>query len=443
MSAVRRWARMLALATVAGGSLYGCWWLSRVWRLRATLVEIREHVQAGRHGTAARDLAELLAWEPGSDEANYLLGICENARSRPAAAEVAWARIQPGSEFAGRAIQARATFLVNQGRLADAERLVDCALRDPRVDGFDLRRFLAPLYRSEGRLEDALRLIEANWELLNRSGRGGSGHAVEVLGQHIDQNMGTASAESVRAFLERVERQAPDDDRIWLAKANLAIRQCLFDEAARWLDACLRRRPEDTPVWRARLDWAIATGRTAEAWKALEHLPATGATPAQVHRLAAWFAARRGDAESERQALERLNAADPGDTAALDRLAQLALRNGQAARAAELRSKKAALNPLRSRYNELFRCIQPVRNAVEMTGIAEQLGCFFEARAFATLAVATDPDRDDLRAILARIEQRQTTIAEPGRTLAQLLSAYTLSMVIAPPLGLGLAKLMA
>jgi thioredoxin-like negative regulator of GroEL len=419
---MRRWGRVLALATVAGGSLYGCWWLSAVWRHRAALVEIRELVQAGRHGTAARNLSKLLAWEPGSDEAIYLLGVCENARGHTAAAEMAWARIRPGSAFAVPAIQARATILVDRGRLADAERLIDQALSDPRVDGFDLRRFLAPLYRSEGRIEDSLRLIEANWVLLNRAGRGGSDQAIELLGLHIAQSMETASADSVRAFLERVEGQVPDDDRIWLGKANLAIREGSFDEAARWLDACLRRRPEDVPVWGARLEWAIATGRTAEAREALEHLPADGATPARVHRLAAWFAARRGDAESERQALERLIAADPGDSAALDRLAELALRNGEAARAAELRSKKAALDPLRSRYQELFLCIQPVRNAMEMTRIAEQLGRFFEARAFATLAVATDPDRDDFRAILARIEQRQTMIAEPGRTLAQLLA---------------------
>jgi enediyne biosynthesis protein E4 len=422
MPAVRRWGRVLALAAVAGGPLYGCWWLSMLWRHRAALVEIKKHVQAGRHGTAVRNLAELLVWEPGSDEAIYLLGVCERARGRTAAAELAWARIRPGSAFAVPAIQARATFLVDQGRLADAERLIDQALGDPRVDGFDLRRFLAPLYRSEGRIEEALRLIESNWVQLNRAGQGGSTQAIELLGLHIAQSMGTASPESVRAFLDRVEGQAPDDDRIWLGKANLAVRQGSFDEAARWLDACLRRRPEDVPVWRARLEWAMATGRTAAAWEALEHLPADGATPVQVHRLAAWFAARRGDAESERQALDRLIAADPGDSAALDRLAELALRNGQDARAAKLRNKQAALDPLRSRYKELFQCIQPVRNAMEMTRIADQLGRYFEARAFATLAVATDPNRDDFRTILARIEQRQITIAEPGRTLAQLLA---------------------
>ena len=209
MPAVRRWGRMLAMATVAGGLLLGCWWLSRVWRHRAALMAIREHVQSGRHGTAARNLAELLASEPGSDEAIYLLGVCENARGRTEAAEAAWARIRPGSAFAGPAIRARATSLVNQGRLADAERLIDRALKDPRVDGSDLRRFLASLYRSEGRSEDALRLIEVDWVLLDRAGRGGSDQAIELLGMHVSQSMGTASADSVRAFLVRVERAGP------------------------------------------------------------------------------------------------------------------------------------------------------------------------------------------------------------------------------------------
>ena len=44
---------------------------------------------------------------------------------------------------------------------------------------------------------------------------------------------------------------APDDDRVWLGRANLAIRTGAYDEAKRWLDACLKRRPEDVPVWRA------------------------------------------------------------------------------------------------------------------------------------------------------------------------------------------------
>jgi hypothetical protein len=54
--------------------------------------------------------------------------------------------------------------------------------------------------------------------------------------------------------------------------------------------------------------------------------------------------------------------------------------------------------------------------------MAEQLGRFFEAKAFGSLAVATEPARDDLRAALARLEHRGTAVAEPGRTLAEVLA---------------------
>ena len=70
-----------------------------------------------------------------------------------------------------------------------------------------------------------------------------------------------APVEAVRAGFELAARQAPNDDRVWLGRANLAIRTAEYDEAEQWLDACLRKRSEDLPVWRARLDWGIATNR--------------------------------------------------------------------------------------------------------------------------------------------------------------------------------------
>src|SRR5262245_61077118 len=36
--------------------------------------------------------------------------------------------------------------------------------------------------------------------------------------------------------LAKARRSAPDDDLVWLASANLAIRTGRFDEAAAWLD---------------------------------------------------------------------------------------------------------------------------------------------------------------------------------------------------------------
>jgi len=432
---VRRWGVVLVLAVLVGGLGYvGC----RLWRARhyrIALVEIQQQIQAQRYGTAARNLAALLAWEPGSDEAACLLGNCERARGRTQAADEAWARVPPSSRLAASAMLGRASVLVDQGRFADAERFLTRALEDPRIDGFELRQFLAPLYWNQGRTEEAQRLVEANWESLNRAGRGGSVQAIkiELVRLHVTLSVGMSSVEVVRDFLEHAARSAPDDDRVWLGKASLAIRQSELDEAARWLDACLKRHLEDVPIWRARLDWALATGRVAEVREALEHLPAAESTPAQMHRLAAWLAARRGDAASERQALERLIAADPGDGAALDRLAELALRDGQPDRAGELHRRKAQRDQLGLRYQELFLRNQTVRDAEEMARLAEQLGHFFEAKAFWAVALAAEPAREDLRAALARWERRATPVTEPGQTLAEVL-ALELDAAAAPRL---------
>ena len=151
----------------------------------------------------------------------------------------------------------RASLLVDRGRLADAERLLNQALRDPRIDGFDLRRFLAPLYGNEGRVEEARRLIEANWEGLNRAGRGDSERAIELVRLHVAVSLGTSSAEAVREFLDRAQRLCPNDDRVWLGRANLAIRQGELRRGG----AVARRLPEAQPRGRPGLAGAAGLGR--------------------------------------------------------------------------------------------------------------------------------------------------------------------------------------
>ena len=414
---VWRWVWVMVLAAAAGVA-YGGWRLERAWRYRIALTEIREQVQAGRHAIAARSLSAVLASDPSSDEAYYLLGLCEKARGRAEASDEAWAHVPPASKFAPPAIAGRAAIKVDRGQFADAEQLLTRALSDPRIDGFELRRLLTPLYWQEGRAAEARRLVEANWDVLDRSGRGGSDQAIELVRLHIVMGVGTASAESVRDFLDRAERLAPADGRIVLARANLAIRQGAFEEAERRIEECLRRNAEDVPAWRARLDWSMATGRVAEARAALDHLPATQSSPAELHRLAAWFSAHRRDVASELRALEQLIKADPADGAAYDRLAELAVREGQPARAAELRRQKAELDQVKAQYQELLLRDQPVRDAAKMAGLAERLGHWFEARVFASVALANEPDRDDLRALLARLKQRGAPSVGPVTTLA-------------------------
>jgi predicted Zn-dependent protease len=387
------------------------------------MAEIEREMDRGLHNTAARKLSALLAREPDWDQALYLLGTCERARGRPREADTAWTRIQPASPLTPRAILGRIELKLERGRLAAAEQIIEDARQDPRIDAASLPILLGPVYCQQARLEEAERVIEARWRALDHQGQGASGPAINLVRSCIELRREPISVAVIRSALDQAARLAPDDDRVWLGKANLATRIGSYDEAERWLRDCLRQRPEDVPVWRARLNWAVATNRVPDVRDALEHLPADESTPAQVERLTAWLAARRGDRAGEQRALERFIAVEPTDLAAWDRLAELAVQGGQPAQAALLRGQKAEMDRLTARYYRLYRRNQPIRDATEMARLAERLGRRFEARAFLTVATAVDPGRDELRRELARLEQHARTVPEPGRTLAVVLAA--------------------
>jgi tetratricopeptide (TPR) repeat protein len=312
--------------------------------------------------------------------------------------------------------------LIARGRLADLEHLMREILNDPRIDECGPSILLGAVYCQEGRALEAEGLIEARWDHLNKRGEGASEEAINLVRLHIELPRNTAPVEAIRVFLDQAARLAPDDDRIWLGRANLAIRVGASDLAERLLDSCLRRRPDDIPVWRARLNWAMAAGRVAEARKALKHLPAAESTSARVQELAAWFAAQRGDTESERRFLERLIVENPANFTALDRLVELTATVGQLDRAAELRHKKTAIERLQVRYQELYERNQPSRDAAEMARVALELGRWFEAMAFLTVTAAVDPDEGDCQSDLARIGHRAQHTNEPGRTLDEVLA---------------------
>jgi len=385
--------------------------------------EIDRDIEAGRNGLAARKLAALLARKPGADDAAYLLGTCEKARRRPEAAALAWARVPPGSSFASLAIESRIQLHMDGGRLADVEQVIKDMLEDPRFDGLDLPALFGPFYLLQGRVEEAERLIEARWNHINKSGEGASEQAINLVRVHIELQGETTSPEATRELLDRAGRLAPDDDRIWLGKANLAVRTGSYDEAARWLGDCLRRRRDDVSVWRSRLNWAVAVGRVAEAREAMEHLPAAEFTPAQVEKLAARIAAQCGNAAKERLALERVIAADPADFTALARLAELAVKDGRPDRAALLHHKRTEIERLKARYRKLYERYQPQRDAAEMARLAEQLGRLFEARAFLTVALAVDQDRVDLQSDLARLDRNAGPVDHSGRPLVERFAA--------------------
>jgi enediyne biosynthesis protein E4 len=388
----RRW---LLLGFLCGSGLVvggWAWWMDYCYKNAMEVIE--SEVLARRYANACHNLDKLLSWKADSNGGIvYLLGSCELARGRIKAAEDAWTRVVPGSAFSERAIRGRARLFHEAGQYAAAEQLINEAALDPRNVRTALLVLLVPMFSDQGRINEAERLIENHWEHLNALGEGALEPAIKLVRQHVELTLKVTPVETIRAILDQASKLAPDDDRAWLGQANLAIRTGAHDEAERWLDACQRRHPDDVPVWIARLHWAVATKRIDVVQQALTHIPATESNPAQVHRVNAWLAAQRGDVADERRELELWVAADSAAVAALDRLAEFAAKDSQPARAAELLRKKADIDHSLARYMKLHERKQPIRDAVKLARLAEQLGRRFEARVFLAIANSEEPAR--------------------------------------------------
>jgi enediyne biosynthesis protein E4 len=431
MSTSRHYWRLALLIVVSAGLLWGIWRWWALMQYQRAIAEIQQDIQAGKHGHARLKLTAVSAWwSSNPDQVAYLAGICERAKGRPDLAAESWARVSSTSSFTVPAILRRAEILLERGQLSESEQLIKSSLEDPRIDGSGLRLSLVPTYCHLGRVDDAERLIEASWNQLKQSGAGGSEDAVKLLRLHIALWLEPPAVEATRAFLDQAGRSAPEDDLVWLGKANLAIKTGSYDEASRWLEACLGRRPDDVAVWRASLHWAMATDRVTAARKALDHLPACEMPSSRFRGLTAWLAAQTARTNDdvrelmlvkELRALLLVTALDPADFAALDRLIERAVEEGRADRAAELRGKKAEIEHLRARYQELYKRNQPYRDAVEMGRLAEQLGRRFEAKVFLTIALAVDPKRDDLRTDLDTLDKYREAIGESAAPVAELL----------------------
>ena len=402
-----RWRALGVGSLVAAGLIVGgwIWWSNR--RYKDAMLEIEDQMAGGRYSAACRNLEALLGWNADVNGGlRYLLGSCELARAHIGATEKAWASVAPGTEFSERAILGRMWLLQSEGKLARAERLVSEAARDQRNNRKSLMVGLVPIMIDLGRQDEATELIEDRWEDLNALGQGALDPAIKLLLQHVEVTTGEAAIDVVRTSLNEAAKLAPDDDRVWLGRANLAIRLGDMKDAERWLNECEKKRPDDRAVARARLKWAMATERSDSVERAMTHLPGVASRSAEQHRINAWLAGHRGDFAKERSELELLLAADPGDLSALDRLIDLHKKGGQPALAAEVFQNRNAVRELLDRYMILHGRKQPIRDAEELGRIAEQLGRGFEARGFLTIAVFQEPGRKDLREKLRSFDSR-------------------------------------
>lgn len=392
----RRRAMAIGLLICAGLISGGWfWWNHR--RYQSAKLDIEHLMAGGRYAAACRSLETLIGWNGDADGGlHYLLGSCELARGNLPAADKAWADVPPGTETSERAILSRMTMFRDAGRLADAEQLVTETARRQPSDSASLMLGLVPLLIDQGRRDEAIRLIEDRWRELDAKGQGPHDPAIKLLMRHVEMTTSEVPLDAMRASLDEAARLAPDDDRVWLGRANLAIRAGDLKDAERWLVVCEKKRPDDRAVWRARLKWAMATGHVDDVEKALGHLPEIASSPSEQHRINGWLARQRGDLAMERSELDQLLAVMPGDLTALDRLIELETQGGRPEDAAKLMMQKTAVRDLTGRFLELNRRKQPIRDAENLAEIAEQLGRRFEALGFLTIAAFQKPERQDL-----------------------------------------------
>lgn len=372
-----RWLGSAIVAVGLGAAAWGGWrwWESR--RLREELDRARDEIKAGRYNTARERLVALPKSYGGGDEVEYQLGICELYRGQRGAAIAAWERIPPGSDYAGLAAMQRGMLAMDSGHFARAEEILQDAIRRiDRTPGKDTERIyqaLEFLYQIEGRKADARKLILASWPF--------AASPAAVLKQLYRLDTSPTPEAMIQGVLAKADNE---DDRVWLARANLALRAGRLDEAARWLGRCVERRPDDPAVLRARLELARANGDLDSVWRAMDRLPADSLAGNEIHRLRAWLAARLGNRAAERSALSDVLRLEPGDTRTLDRLAAIAGEAGDLAEVARLRARTAEMTAVKERYRILLRG-ESVEDPAELGRLAEALGRPDEARGWSMI----------------------------------------------------------
>jgi thioredoxin-like negative regulator of GroEL len=374
-------------------------------RFRRALEQADRDIAQGRIRQARQRLADLTKRRLGSGEAAYQLGICEEKLGHAEAALTAWSAIAAESPFFIKGSIGRALVLMNAGRFSLAENLLASLPRDTGPYAAHVRQEIEVLLRIEGRTQEARDLIVEAW-------RGATDPSEVVQRLYLLED----APYPLDYVKEALTRGNPADERVWLGHANLATWSGRFHEAARWLDACERQRPFDQAVWLARLQLATSSRDPDAARRAVRHLKAAWFLPFEVCRLRAWLAAFRGDPEAERRGLLDLVAAEPGNTNAWARLAELAHQDGRPLEAESFRKKQAEMSALRERYDQLIMLDERGRHVDELARLAQALGRTIEARGWSLIQQG--------RATAEPLWPDNTLDAPNRRQAAEMLSSW-------------------
>ena len=387
------------------------------WRYNGELRQADREIGSGQLDKALPRLQELSRRWPGQGEPDYLIGHCEEKAGRVDQALLAWGRVPWESSFGRPTALRRARLALKHLRLAIAEESLDLLKGQGGTPSDEVEGLLVSLFWLSGRSDEAARV-------LREQAKSPPGQ-VELLRKLWMFDNEAFPIEGIREVLEKAGRESPQDDRVWLGRADLAT---TFRAARRgrricWLKRSEERRPiADPAVWRARLNWGLAADRFDEVARAAAHLAVDQGAEPQVLWLQARFAAHRGDPKVERESLSELLERQPGDTRALERLAELASSTGQSERVAELRRRKAELDRAKERYRKILSEGDPTLHLAELGRTAETLGRWFEAEGWWSLRARAAMDDLEARQALDRLAARSSSIPpRSGKTLADLL----------------------
>ena len=372
MISVPRWMtrRRLVIAVFLMVALAGASaWAASSWLYRAELDLARRDISAGRADAARTRLAWMTRYWSDEGDMAYLQGMCAARQGQIDEALQAWGRVPPRTYLGESAALRRAELAFNNGRFATAEAVLELATFRKGTRGHLSRLSLQEqIDQLTGRSDDLRARKEEEWD--------DTTNKVDLLTKYWMLDLETAfPSDRLRRELDEAGRKAPDDDRVWLGKANLALRLGGLDEAEEWLQKCLDRRADDPVVWRARLDWAMVSRRLVEAVEALRHLPADRLTLTRRLAVRAWLAAQRGNVEAERSALSELIEHDPANGKALARLTELAARDGKTAVVEELRRREAQIDEIDDLYRMMLSHGETSsQHYPELARLAEKLG---------------------------------------------------------------------
>lgn len=350
------------------------------WTRQRGLDRAESAMRQGRYDEAIARLRALSRHAPDHPEIRYQLALASAQTGDTATALEALAAIPPTSDLRPQAALLLGPLALDAGALALAERYLletyeqaDLSDRQRGQIGLQLSTILQHQYRFDA-VKRWLRRAVPHLD-----------DPVTALQLHALGETAFANSE-VEQRLLGLSKRRPDDQRIRLALARRALRQGELDEAQRQLAFCLQSKTNDHAVLQTQLEIAQARQDARAVRDLLEHLPADTLTTADLLRLKAWFAARIGEAEVERQAWSDLLDIAPTDARALSRLAELAAAEGDTEQARSLRDRKAKQDALLTRYRSQIRNPKLPEDASALAHTAEALGRPFEARAWHALA---------------------------------------------------------